>query len=86
MCVRAEKNSELSKTSKTQLLDKTVKIFKNTNYFCKNVYLRCRVKIHLRRVFVLEILINLTYGNFFCKVTGSKAIISMKEDSTRAKI
>ena len=86
MCVRAEKNSELSKTSKMKLLDKIVKIFKNTNYFCNNVCLRCRVKIHLRRVFVLEIPINLTCGNSFCKVTGSKAIISMNEDSTREKV
>ena len=38
---RAEKNSELSKTPKMELLEKTVKIFKNTNYFCNNIYLRC---------------------------------------------
>ena len=30
MCVRAEKNSELSKTSKMNLLEKIFKIFKNT--------------------------------------------------------
>ena len=30
MCVRAEKNSELSKTSKMKLLEKIFKIFKNT--------------------------------------------------------
>ena len=33
MCVKAEKNSELSKTSKMKLLEKIVKIFKNINYF-----------------------------------------------------
>ena len=30
LCVRAEKNSELSKTSKMKLLEKIVKVFKNT--------------------------------------------------------
>ena len=34
MCKRAEKNSELSQTSKTELLEKIVKIFKDINYFC----------------------------------------------------
>ena len=33
MCKRAEKNSELSQTSKTELLDKIVKRFKDINYF-----------------------------------------------------
>ena len=48
MCVRAEKNSKLSKTSKMKLLEKIVKIFKNTNYFCNNIYLRAclHVKFH----------------------------------------
>ena len=86
LCVRAEKNSELSKTSKMKLLEKIVKVFKNTNYFCNNIYLRCSAEINLRRVFVLKIPRNLTYDNSFCKVTGSKTLISMKQDSTGEEI
>ena len=37
MCVRAEKNSEL--TFKMKLLEKIVKIFENTNYFCNKFIL-----------------------------------------------
>ena len=44
------------------------------------------VCIHFWRVFVLEILRNLTYRNYFCKVTGNKTLISMKQDFTRDKI
>ena len=36
--------------------------------------------------FVLEIPRNLTCGNSFCKVTGSKTLIFMKHDSTGEKI
>ena len=42
--------------------------------------------MQLSRVFVLEIPRHLTCGNFISKVTGSKALISMKQDSTREKI
>ena len=35
LCIRAEKNLELSKTSKMEPLEKIVKIF------CNNIYLRC---------------------------------------------
>ena len=38
MCVRAEENSKL--TFKMKLLEKIIKIFENTNYFCNNIYLR----------------------------------------------
>ena len=91
---RAEKNSELSKTSKMNLLEKIFKIFKNTIFattfildvgFNSNTskmkLLEKTVKIFI--IFVLEISRNLTCSNFFCKVTGSKALISMKQDSTR---
>ena len=44
------------------------------------------VWIHLWRVFVLEIPRKLTSGKCFCKVAGSKTLISMQQDSTREKI
>ena len=44
------------------------------------------VKIHLWRVFLLEIHRDLTCVNSLCKVTGSKALISVKQDSTRDKL
>ena len=44
------------------------------------------VLIHLWRVFVLEISRKLTCGNSFCKITDSKTLNSMKQDSIREKI
>ena len=41
--------------------------------------------MHLWRVFVLEIPRNLTCSSSFCKVTSSKPLISMKQDSARKK-
>ena len=43
------------------------------------------VWMHLWRIFVLEIPRKLTSGNSFCKVTGSKILILMKQDSTRER-
>ena len=40
LCIKAEKNLEVSKRSRMELLEKIVKIFKNTNYFSNNIYLR----------------------------------------------
>ena len=50
-----------------ELLQKTVKRFKDINYFCNNLHLKC---------------LNLTGRNSFCKFTGSKTLVSMKRDST----
>ena len=44
------------------------------------------VWIHLRGAFVLEIPRKLTYGNSFCKFTGSKILYAMKQDFARKKI
>ena len=68
-------------------LEKIAKIFKNNIFAITFLYDVCLcLNIHLWRVFVLEIPRNLTWGNSFRKVTGNKALISMKQDSTREKI
>ena len=41
LCKRAEKNSELSQTSKMELLEKIVKRVEEINYFCNKLHLRC---------------------------------------------
>ena len=47
VCVRADKNPELSKTFKMKLLEKIVKIFENTNYFYNNIYLRACLHVNI---------------------------------------
>ena len=40
LCRKAEKNWELSQTSKMELLEKLVKRFKDVNYFCNKLHRR----------------------------------------------
>ena len=41
VCKSREEFRTQQKTSKMELLEKLDKIFKNTNYFCNNISLRC---------------------------------------------
>ena len=43
LCRRTEKNSELI-ISKTQFLEKIVKRFKDIQYFCNKLHLRCLIE------------------------------------------
>ena len=87
VCKSREEFRTQQKTSKMELLEKLDKIFKNTSYFCNNIYLSCLTgfKCTSEEYLLLKYQGNLTRGNSFCKVTGSKALISMKQDSTREK-
>ena len=65
------------------LVEKIVKIFKNTNYFCNNISLRCLTGFkYTSKEYLLwkysEVLLAV--------VTGSKVLISVKQDSTRENI
>ena len=86
LCRRAEKNSELSQTSKMELFQKIAKRFIYINYFCNKLHLRCLIGLNTPLQSILEIPRKLTCSNSFCKVAGSKTLISMQQDSTREKI
>ena len=86
MCRRAEKNSELSQTSKMKLLEKIVKRFKGNTYFCNNLHFRGLTGFEYtsEEYLLWKYPENLLAG--ICKVTDNKTLISMKQGSTREKI
>ena len=86
MCRRAEKNSELSQTSKMELLHKTLKRFNTKTIFAINSISDVWLGLNTPLKSILEIPRNLTYCNSFCKVADSKTLISMEQGSTREKV
>ena len=75
-----------SKTSKMKLLEKTVKIFIKVLPIFAITFILDVVGLNTPQKCIFSgntQKSNLTCSNSFCKVTGSKALISIKQDSTR---
>ena len=84
--IRAEKNSELNKTSKMKVLEKIVKIFKNTVFpitFLFDVWLGLNVTL---KSICSGNTKKSSLGQFFLQSYRHKALIFMKQDFTGEKI
>ena len=86
LCRGAEKNSGFSQTSKMEFSEKIVKRFKGINYFCNKLHLSCLMGFENTSEEHLSWKYPENECNYFCKVAGGKALISMKQDSTGDKM